>query len=353
MIKIDIDNRTFEVEAGRSILSIAGEGGIKIPALCHFEGIEDDASCLICSVKNKKDGTLVPACSTVAEDGMEIDTKCGEVINFRKKIVEMLVMEHRAECEAPCHPSCPGNYNIPLLNKYLANGKIKDALSLLASEIGSSPLLCLECDGYCEKTCRRGKIDTPVSIKSIRIFLYSHLDSSIVKREENVTTIQQNKTLFNSKTGELSENEIKESLKECSGKVERCSVIDDYISAGYEAGSCMQCRCRAADDCSLRDLATELGVEDEGIKVKGYTIQKKISTIANLVYENAKCIKCGLCVRSTSDRDGRIALCFRNRGIGVKITEPLGVDFYYIPADKAEIYVSICPTGALRRFKTD
>ena len=169
MIKIKINNRTFEVEAGRTILSIAEGGGIKIPTLCHYEGIEDDASCLICSVKNKRDGTFTPACATIAEDGMEIDTKSKEVVDFRKRIVQLLLMEHRAECEAPCRVSCPFGYNTPLLNRLLSEGKIKDALSLVISETEETSLPCIDCEGYCEKTCRRGSIDSPVSIRSITV----------------------------------------------------------------------------------------------------------------------------------------------------------------------------------------
>ncbi len=351
MIKIKINNRTFEVEAGRTILSIAEEGGIKIPTLCHYEGIEDDASCLVCSVKNKRDGSFTPACATIAEDGMEIDTKSKEISEFRKKIIELLLMEHRAECEAPCRVSCPSGYNIPLLNRFLAEGKIKDALSLVIAETAISHLHCTDCEGYCEENCRRGQVDSPVSIRSIRMFLFSRKNESSIKAESSPPLEEKSGQLFRSNITGSTGGELTEWLKECPDQGERYNEIDDYLTAGYEAGNCMHCDCRAASDCKLREIATQLGLSDPPEKFTTIPVEKKLNKNVNLVFEQAKCIKCGLCVRASNDLDGRTALSFRNRGHKLKISEPLGIDFSYIPKDKANIYSNICPTGALRKIK--
>ena len=351
MIKIKINNRTFEVESGRTILSIAEEGGIKIPTLCHYEGIEDDASCLICSVRNKRDGTFTPACATIAEDGMEIDTKSKEVIEYRKRIIKLILMEHRAECEAPCRVFCPFGYNVPLLNRHLSEGKIKDALSLLVAETKDKPLHCPECEGLCETNCRRGSIDSPISIKNIHMFLYSRLEETSIKSDNQLQQDNEYFKMFRSKITALTSTELSELLKECEDQEERYREIGDYLTAGYEARNCMHCDCRAANDCKLREIATQLGITDPIEKFDSLPIEKKINKNANLVFERAKCIKCGLCVRACNDLDGRIALTFVERGLNLIVSEPIGIDFYYIHSDKADIYSRICPTGALRKIK--
>ena len=352
MIKIKINNRTFEVEPGRTILSIAEDGGIKIPTLCHYPGIEEDASCLICSVRNKRDGTFTPACATIVEDGMEIDTKSKEVIEYRKRIIRVILMEHRAECEAPCRVSCPFGYDIPLLNRYLSEGKIKEALSLLVSETGDKPLHCQECEAFCETNCRRGSIDSPISIRNIRMFLSSRLEETSIKPDDQSRPDNEYKKLFSSKITALTAAELSEWLKECEDTTERYREIGDYLTAGYEAKNCMHCDCRAANDCGLREIAAQLGVTDPPEKFDSLPIEKKINRNANLVFERAKCIKCGLCVRACNDLDGRVALTYLNRGLDLIVSEPIGVDFRYIHSEKAEeIYSNICPTGALRKIK--
>ena len=55
----------------------------------------------------------------------------------------------------------------------------------------------------------------------------------------------------------------------------------------------MHCDCRAADDCRLRDLADEFSIKNPRGKLVNAPIVKKINYKTGLVFENAKCIKCG------------------------------------------------------------
>ena len=71
-----------------------------------------------------------------------------------------------------------------------------------------------------------------------------------------------------------------------------------------------------------------------------------------LVFENAKCIKCGLCVRLCEDSGEEPALCFINRGFVSIISEPLTEDFNNILKTKSQEVIDICPTGALSKFKS-
>jgi formate dehydrogenase major subunit len=70
-----------------------------------------------------------------------------------------------------------------------------------------------------------------------------------------------------------------------------------------------------------------------------------------LIFENAKCIKCGLCVRVCEDRNDEPALCFINRGFVSIISEPLTEEFDTILATQSDKCIDVCPTGALGHFK--
>lgn len=345
---ITIDNKIIDVTEDKTILDVAQEEGIYIPTLCHYEGVPDDASCMVCVVKNKKTDELLPACNTYVEDGMDIETNSEDVIAFRKKVVKMLLKEHRAECEAPCVSVCPAKYNTPLLHKIISDGMLKDAVSLVAKEIGDEEIQCHYCDARCEKVCNRAKIDTNLSIREIRDFL-----SQKITIDDNTDSIQkkENDYSFQSKLGPITNEEMKKRLVLHGADGNKKEKITEYLSVSSEAKLCLQCQCSAVDDCQLRDIASKLQIEDDGDKITSAPITYKISISSNLVFESTKCIKCGLCTRVDNDIDSRAALCFKNKGIEVEVSEAIGVDFNNIPDDKAEKFIMVCPTGALHKLQ--
>ena len=130
-------------------------------------------------------------------------------------------------------------------------------------------------------------------------------------------------------------------------KDNRFREISDLKSASGESQSCMHCDCRAADDCRLRDLAEDFSIKDPRGKLVNSPIVKKINHNTGLIFENAKCIKCGLCVRLCEDSKDEPALCFINRGFVSIISEPLTEEFDNILKTKSKEVIEICPTGAL------
>lgn len=358
-MKILIDNIEAEAEPGQTLLDVARRAGIVIPTLCHKDGVEHYSSCMVCLVKDKARSTFIPSCSALVQDGMNIDASGAEVIAMRKRAVELLLSEHRAECEAPCRIVCPAAYNIPLINRFLAAGKTVEAIELAASEIRGEDLRCLTCPGYCENACRRKKIDAPISIKNIFLFVYQHIEKrdkeKVIAGEEDMaapTTANALRKRYSSRIGRLDESEMKEWLKESSGNGSRYTEIEDFSAAGGEAENCMHCDCRASRDCRLRDMAEELSIKDPRGKIINSPIFKKISSNNGLIFENAKCIKCGLCVRVCEDSTDNPSLCFINRGFISVISEPLTNTFDDITERTADLCVKVCPTGALS-YKND
>ena len=125
---------------------------------------------------DRNTNNFLPSCTALVRDGMDIDTSGEEVISMRKKAVDLLLSEHRAECEAPCRIVCPAGYNIPLMNRLLASGDYTKVIELVMSELDAPEIRCLSCPGYCENACRRKKIDKQISIRisgslSLRILI--------------------------------------------------------------------------------------------------------------------------------------------------------------------------------------
>lgn len=359
MIRIKINSEELNVREGLTIMDAARDAGLTIPSLCHKSGLPHYTSCMVCMVRDNKTRSFIASCSVNVQDGMDIDASSAEVVSLRRKSLELLFSEHRAECEAPCRVVCPAGYNIPLINRHISAGDFESASSLTISETGKVNLACEKCPGYCENACRRKKIDIPVSIRNMKIFIYNKgvSEGIIIKPAENPEEEKaERKNLksskrFNSVIGRMEPSEQSEWLKECSGKIERHREIPDSGLAALEAGSCMHCDCRAAADCKLRDLADYFAIKDPRGKLVNAPIVKKINHNTGLVFENAKCIKCGLCVRLCEDSKEEPALCFINRGFVSIISEPLTEEFDNILRTKSRQVIEICPTGALRQLK--
>jgi hypothetical protein len=361
MARIKINNEDFDVREGSYVLDAAREAGFTIPSLCHKDGLPHYTSCMVCMVKDNRARSFFASCSVQVFDGMDIDISSEEVISLRRKSLELLLSEHRAECEAPCRVVCPAGYNIPLFNRHLAGKDMESAANLTKEEIDSGILACGNCKAYCENACRRKKIDTPVSIRNMKLFIYktcllTDAETKPEPAENGAGEKSERKNLkslkrFNSLIGKLEPSEQHEWLKECVGNTERSREVAGSDQASSEAGSCMHCDCRAAGDCRLRDLADEFLLKDPRGKLVNAPIVKKINYTTGLVFENAKCIKCGLCVRLCEDSKEEPALCFINRGFVSIISEPLTEDFDNILKTKSRDVIEICPTGALSRYK--
>ncbi len=168
MIVLKINNKEVSVNEGSTVLTAAKELGIKIPTMCYLAGLTNHPSCMVCLVKDKKNGSLQPSCALPAIEGMEIITDDEEIHTARKEALELLLSDHVGDCEAPCTPSCPANMDIPLMNRLIAEGSFKESLKVVKKDIALPAILGYICPAPCEKACRRNQVDEPVSICSLK-----------------------------------------------------------------------------------------------------------------------------------------------------------------------------------------
>src|ERR1700679_4074406 len=131
-MKVTIDGIAIDVEPGTSILNAARQigGDVVPPAMCYYSKLEDSGGkCRTCLVKVSKGSDkdprpmpkLVASCRTAAMDGMEVQNITSpEVIEARKGIVEMLLINHPLDC-----PICDQAGECDLQNLGFEHGKAK------------------------------------------------------------------------------------------------------------------------------------------------------------------------------------------------------------------------------------
>jgi predicted molibdopterin-dependent oxidoreductase YjgC len=348
MIKLKIDKKQIEAEAGTKIIEAARTAGIDIPSLCYKSDLPHYTSCMVCMVKDETSGKFIPSCSAFVEEDLIIDTSGEEVKELRKEALSLLLTEHRAECEAPCKNVCPAGYDIPLINRTLKKDDLDSVYNIIRESIEHNGFACENCSAPCEKACRRKMIDTTISIRNL--IVYVHKESMSKNNTKTFHGVNQLKK-FNSTIGKLDDSEKPEWLKECSDSGSRFIKPENIDQLRSEASNCMHCDCRAINECQLRDLCDDMGVKNPRRIRTGPPIQKKINNKNGLIFENAKCIKCGLCVRAVSDSTNDPSLCFTGRGFMSLISEPKTYEFDSILIDKADIVVNVCPTGALSKME--
>ncbi|HWR00659.1 MAG TPA: FAD-dependent oxidoreductase [Chlorobaculum sp.] len=101
---------------------------------------------------------------------------------------------------------------------------------------------------------------------------------------------------------ELSANERRHSFSE---------AVSGYSpeDARKEAMRCLQCRCRAVDDCRLRELATEFGVASCSAGAETHE-DFSIDNSGTIRFEREKCVDCGICVRTIESHDTGQAVAY-------------------------------------------
>ena len=158
MINIKINNQEYLVEEGLTILEACRKVNIDIPTLCYYKNLVESGNCRVCLVEVKGNRNFVTACNYKIYEGMEIFTNTIDVIEARKKSLELIISNHSMECL-----NCSANNNCELqsLTKKLNvqeryYGKktetFKDELSGIICRDTSKCILCGRCIEMCKKT---------------------------------------------------------------------------------------------------------------------------------------------------------------------------------------------------------
>lgn len=517
MVKITIDQHTAEFETGTTVWKAAQSLGIQIPTMCYLEETGHITSCMVCLVKNVKNGQLFASCSTPVSEGQIIVTDDAEVLESRKTALSLLLSEHVGDCEAPCQLVCPAHMNIPLMNRLIARNDFAKSLEVVKRDIALPAILGRVCPAPCEAGCRRKQVDEAVSICHLKRFVaeedlksgnpyrplpakksgkkvailgagpaglsaawYLQLkghqcvifersdkpggcllqiskdilpDETIdlevleilasgveLRLNESITangfakllgeynaivvatgtvsadmpdfglgrsnsglladkssfqtsiskvfaignalrtskmavrSVGQGREVatvigqfletgevwgypvrFNSRFGLLTADEFSEYQKDSESAPRQLSGDEGLgkIAAIKEAKRCMHCDCRKPESCVLRELSDHYAADQKrfstGIRKKA----EKVIHREGIVYEPAKCIKCGICVKLTSIHREEYGLTFIGRGFDVVVGVPFDEMIQQGLKSTALVVAEACPTGALSLFESE
>lgn len=108
-IPISINDTPYEVDAGKTILDVCRENGIRIPVLCQFPGLSNIGACRMCLVEIEGITKLLPACTTKVAAHQNIKTNTKKLQKYRRMTVELLFAERNHICSV-----CIANNNCEL-----------------------------------------------------------------------------------------------------------------------------------------------------------------------------------------------------------------------------------------------
>jgi bidirectional [NiFe] hydrogenase diaphorase subunit len=93
-----LNGKPVSAAEDQSLLDLCRENGVRLPTLCHLDGLTDVGACRLCLVEVKGSNKLLPACTTQAQEGMDVTTDSDRLRRYRRQIVELLFAERNHVC---------------------------------------------------------------------------------------------------------------------------------------------------------------------------------------------------------------------------------------------------------------
>jgi len=154
MISFKLNGQYLHAHTGQTILQAAQKHGVDIPTICHLPGLEARSVCRICSVEVKGYSRLMPACSTLIEHNMEVDTHSQKSVHARKVLMEFIIAEHGGlESLSPQVQDYAAQLGVSQAHFYLQHQKNVDCNRYSSDYIQIRQERCIHCD-RCIGACR-------------------------------------------------------------------------------------------------------------------------------------------------------------------------------------------------------
>ena len=173
-MKIIIDGKEIEAKEGQSVLEAALAANVFIPHLCSHPDLEAKGGCRLCSVEIEGGSGAVPACETMAKDGMRIRVSGPEAEKVRKMAMELILATHPADCTG-----CPKYGRCELQSMYQYMGVSPERWrkkSRSTANDDSNPLIshlftrCVRC-GRCIRACQ--------DLRGVKVLDYIKTDAGV------------------------------------------------------------------------------------------------------------------------------------------------------------------------------
>lgn len=97
-VKVTVDGKTVQIEAGSSIIQAADKAGVVIPRYCYHDKLAIAGNCRMCLVDVERMPKLIASCAMPVQDGMVVHTNSERVHKAREGVTEMLLENHPLDC---------------------------------------------------------------------------------------------------------------------------------------------------------------------------------------------------------------------------------------------------------------
>jgi len=169
-VTLTIDGQSVTVEPGTTVLEAARALGIRIPTLCHVDGLPPSSSCFLCAVQVEGRATLAPSCAMPAASSMVVHTDTDEIRASRKMALELLLSDHAGDCVGPCMTGCPARFDIPGFLTEVSAGHDRRSAEIAADFLALPASLGRICPRLCEQRCHRCDAEAALSVGGLHRF---------------------------------------------------------------------------------------------------------------------------------------------------------------------------------------
>ena len=97
-IRLTIDGRVAEVDAGTTVLDAARKVGIEIPTICDHKDLTPYGACRMCIVEIEGVRGYPTSCTTPAAQGMTVWTHTEDLTVLRNRVLELMLSGHPNSC---------------------------------------------------------------------------------------------------------------------------------------------------------------------------------------------------------------------------------------------------------------
>jgi bidirectional [NiFe] hydrogenase diaphorase subunit len=117
VVTLTINDTEISARVGETILEAMRDANIRIPTLCHLDGLSDVGACRMCLVEVAGSNKLLPACATRVAEGMVVQTNSERLQKYRQMTIELLFAERNHVCAV-----CVANGHCELQDQAIAVG---------------------------------------------------------------------------------------------------------------------------------------------------------------------------------------------------------------------------------------
>jgi iron-only hydrogenase group A len=158
VITLEINGRPAEAASGEMLLTVLRRAGIKVPTLCHLDGLPPTGACRMCAVEVEGQRGLVPSCAFPVAQGMKVKTHSPRAVQARRTIIELLLANHPDDCLY-----CVRNQNCELQRlaeelgvrqRRFAGDRTRHTVDGSSPSIVRDPAKCILC-GKCVRVCEQ------------------------------------------------------------------------------------------------------------------------------------------------------------------------------------------------------